>query len=551
MGASTVRGVGWGRRLRERLRASPLGDRRAAQSWPSMPRAAATLAIARAALLAVAVLASGCAWVDRLPWKPAAAPVEQPLHVTLLHVNDVYQMSSVDQGRAGGVARLATLKRQIAVQNANVLFLLGGDTLSPSVASTLFKGRQMIDAWNAAGLDVAVLGNHEFDFGPAVLRERLAESRFVWLGANVIDRASRRPLVAPYTIKTFEGIKVGIVGVVTEDTPVTSKPGPGLAFEDAVAAARRAVGEMQAQGVRTIVALTHLPLVEDKALARAVPVVAILGGHEHAQLESVVSGVPIYKMGSDARLAGRIDLDIDRRTGKVFAIDFEALPVGPELKPDPAVQEVVARYEAAIAKDLDIPLGETTVPLDARQSTNRSRETNLGDLLADAYRTATGADVAIVNGGTIRSNAVVGPGKITRRSVLTMLPFENPVVKLEVAGATLRAALEHGLGRAEQLESGEFPQVSGMRVVYDDTFPPGKRLISVTVGGRPLDDAARYTLAVNTYLAGGGDGYAMLRGQRELIGAEAADIEPVIALRAFAAGPVSPEVDGRLVRRRE
>lgn len=460
-------------------------------------------------------------------------------------------MSPVDQGRAGGIARLATLKRQIAAQNPNVLFLLGGDTLSPSVAATLFKGKQMIDAWNAAGLDVAVLGNHEFDFGPDVLRERLAESRFVWLGANVIDRASRRPLVAPYVVKTFDGIKVGIVGVVTEDTAVTSKPGPALAFEDAVGAVRRAVRDLRGQGVRTIVALTHLPLVEDKALARAVPVVVVLGGHEHARLESVVAGVPIYKMGSDARLAGRIDLDIDRRTGQVFAIDFEALAVGPDLKPDPAVQAVVERYESALAKDLDVPLGNTTVPLDARQSTNRSRETNLGDFLADAYRAATGADVAIVNGGTIRSNTVYGPGQITRRDVMSILPFENPVLKLEVGGATLRAALEHGLGRAEQLESGEFPQISGIRLVFDDTLPPGKRLIAASVGDKPLDDAGRYTLAVNSYLAGGGDGYAMLRGQREIVGAEAADIEPVVALRAFAAGPVSPEVDGRLVRRRE
>ena len=154
--------------------------------------------------------------------------------VTLLQVNDVYQFAPVDQGTMGGLARVLTLTKSIREQNPNTLFLMAGDTISPSVESITYKGAQMIDAWNAAGLDYATFGNHEFDFGPDVLRDRIKESKFGWIAANVIDLKTGKPFadVPPYVIREFNGVKVGLFGLVLPETKSTSRPGPDVEFRN-------------------------------------------------------------------------------------------------------------------------------------------------------------------------------------------------------------------------------------------------------------------------------------------------------------------------------
>src|SRR5215207_9885586 len=136
--------------------------------------------------------------------------------VTLLQVNDVYQFAPVDKGKTGGLGRVLTLKKSIQQDNPNTLFLMAGDTISPSVESITQKGAQMIEAWNTVGLDYATFGNHEFDFGPTVLTERMKESRFAWLAANVIDKKTGQPFggAQPFVIREFSGVKVGIFGLV-------------------------------------------------------------------------------------------------------------------------------------------------------------------------------------------------------------------------------------------------------------------------------------------------------------------------------------------------
>src|ERR671918_2995577 len=152
--------------------------------------------------------------------------------VTLLQVNDVYQFAPVDQGTRGGLGRVMTLKKSILQENPNTLLLMSGDTISPSVESITYKGAQMIEAWNVAGLDYATFGNHEFDFGPEVLRERMKESRFPWIAANVIDTKTGKPFggAESYVIREFDGVKVGIFGLVLPDTRTTSRPGPDVEF---------------------------------------------------------------------------------------------------------------------------------------------------------------------------------------------------------------------------------------------------------------------------------------------------------------------------------
>ncbi len=291
-------------------------------------------------------------------------------------------------------------------------------------------------------------------------------------------------------------------------------------------------------------------MAQDKELARAARLDVIIGGHEHEVLQSQSAGTPIFKMGSDARLLGRIDLNISARTGRLETIDFAAIPVDDKVADEPAAAAVIGEYEKQLSAKLDQPVGRTTVELDARGKTVRSRETNLGSFIADAFRKATGADVVIFNGGSIRSDTTYGPGPLTRRDVLTILPFETPIVKVEVKGSLVRAALEHGVARiVEESENGRFPQVSGLQFVYDGRRPAGSRVVSVTVNGQALDDGRTYTLASGTYLLGGGDGYSMFKGVRYLIKPEEAKVDAVILGDAIAAaGEIAPQADGRIKR---
>jgi len=481
----------------------------------------------------------------------AQTPAGHKVRVTLLQVNDVYQMSPVDRGTSGGLARVAALRKKILAESPHTLLLLAGDTISPSVASNIFNGQQMIATWNAAGLDYGVLGNHEFDFGDGVLLARMRESHFTWLAANVIDKKTGKPFggTPRYVLRDFDGVKVGFLGLLTPDTKNSSKAGPDVEFLDPAKVAARLVPQMRARGARVIVAITHLTMGQDKRVAHAAGIDLIIGGHEHSLLHALVGRTPIFKMGSDARNLGRVDLNFSA-DGRLESMDWEMIPVTSSLPEDPQTAAVIAGYEKKLAGELDLPVGRTSVVLDARQATSRSRETNLGSFFADAYRKAVGADVALVNGGSIRSNTTYSPGTLTKRDILSILPFENPIVKVEVTGATLRAALEHGVSKvAEEKEEGRFPQVSGLRFVFDGRRPAGSRVVSVSVNGEPLDDRKTYTLATSAFVLEGGDGYSMLRTARVLIKPEEGPVEANVVMAAIAAAKeIAPQTDGRIER---
>ncbi len=472
--------------------------------------------------------------------------------VTLLQVNDVYQFAPVDQGTRGGLARLLTLKNEIQKGSPHTLFLLAGDTISPSVESITYKGSQMIDAWNAAGLDYATFGNHEFDFGPDVLRDRMKESRFKWIAANVIDKKTGKPFgdALPYIIREFDGIKVGIFGLVLPDTMTTSRPGPDVEFLNPCETARKMVSELNAQGVKSVIALTHLSMAEDKEVARCADIDVVIGGHEHSLLESSSGGAPILKMTSDGRELGQIDLNISKDKGSVESIDWKVIPVTSATKEDPSFASINRKY-GALLKELAQVIGRTTVELDARSAVNRRQETNLGNFISDAFRAATTSEIGFSNGGLIRADEILRPGPLTKRDVLAILPFKNKVVKLELTGELLRRVLEHGVARsAEDAEPGRFPQVSGIRFTFDASRPAGSRIVEVTVNGKPLDEKRKYTLATSDYLGiNGGDGYAMLKEARVIIPAEQAKFDSDI-LRAtiVARRVIAPKVDGRIKR---
>jgi len=474
------------------------------------------------------------------------------VRVTLLQVNDVYQFAPVDQGARGGLARLLTMKKAIQKESPNTLFLLSGDTISPSVESITYKGAQMIDAWNTAQLDYSTFGNHEFDFGPDVLRQRMQESKFKWVVANVVDKKTGKPFgnAQAYVVREFDGVKVAIFGLTLEETRTTSRPGPDVEFLSPCETARKTVDEIHARGIKTVIALTHLSMSEDKQVARCAGVDVIIGGHEHSLLESSAGGAPIFKMTADARELGQIDLNISKDTGAVESIDWKIIPVTNQIKDDPQFVAINRKYGSLI-KELSQVVGRSSVDLEARSAVGRTRETNVGDFVADAFRAATGADVGLMNGGSIRADEIISAGPLTRRDVLSILPFKNKVVKVELSGATLREVLEHGVARsAEDAEPGRFPQVSGIRFNFDARKPPGSRIVNLLVNGKPLDEKKMYTLAASDYVAiDGGDGYAMLKTARVLMPRERAQFDSDILQAAIVAQKViAPKTDGRVKR---
>jgi 5'-nucleotidase len=471
--------------------------------------------------------------------------------ITILQLNDVYQELPVDHGTRGGFARVATLRKQVIAKQPDTLFMMAGDTLSPSVASRIFKGAQMVAGWNAVGLDFAVFGNHEFDFGPEVLKQRIAESKFTWVCANAIDKRTGKTFagVPPYVIRELGGIKVGVIGLLTADTEQTSHAGPDIEVQDPCQTVQRLVPQMRKEGAQVVVALTHLTMANDKQICHCAPIDAVIGGHEHYVMEAVANGTPIVKAGSDARLLGKLDISYDTTTGKVYSCDYELLPVTDKIPDDPAVAASVAHYENQLSKSLDEDVATTTVELDATQASNQARETNLADLIADAYRAETGADIGLLNGGSVRSNTTYGPGKLTRRNILEILPFENPVVKLEVSGAIIRQALENGVSQIGIKPSGRLAQVSGLQYEYDARKPPGARIVQVLIAGQPLRDDRVYTLATNNFVAAGGDGYVMFKQAKLLITPEQGNSEAVTLLNQVQRlRTLSPRTEERIKR---
>lgn len=487
----------------------------------------------------------------------SSAAFGQTVRITILHVNDVYQFAPVDGGKHGGLARLLTLKKEAVAENPNTIITLGGDTISPSVETRTYKGAQMIDAWNAVGIDYAVFGNHEFDVKTADLLLRMKESKFTWLGANVIDTKTDRIFAdtPPYVVREIGGIKIGFIGLLLPETKQTSSMEDSLNVTDFCAVAKKLVKEMRRNAkVNAVVGLTHLSMTQDKQLAKCAQFDLILGGHEHSLLQSSSNGTPIFKMTADAREMGKFNLNFDAKTKRLESFDWEIVPVTDKIADAPEFAPVFEKYRDLLEK-LAERVGSTSVRLDALSLSSRTMETNIGNYIADAYRNAVGADVGFVNGGSIRADLTYEPGPLTKRDVLSILPFNNPIVKVEVSGKVLKQILEHGVARSgpgEDSEPGRFPQISGLKFEYDPRKPSGSRVMSVTVDGQPLDDGKTYTVATSDFLVSrSGDGYTMFKDGKVVTNAATAPKDSdafEAAIRAAPSATISPMLDGRIER---
>lgn len=459
------------------------------------------------------------ALVAIVAWGPAAAQVREPhprdrAPVTFLQINDVYSTVPIDG--VGGLARVATLKRQLAESGHHPVMVLAGDFLSPSVASSFFRGEQMVETLNAAGLDLATLGNHEFDFGDDVLIQRMQQSKFRYVISNVIDTKTGKAVggAAPYLIETYGTVKVGYIGLVLTSTEISTDKLKHTRLSDPFAAAARYLPMLKEGGAQVIVAITHLTFADDRKLAQQFPQIdLIIGGHEHFPITATENRTLISKAGSDARWVARIDVN---QGGERF---FDLEPMTGAIADDPKTAAVANDYEQRLGKELDTVIATSEVPLDASAQHIRSSETNLGDLVADALRADTGTDVALMNSGSIRGDRIYPPGPITSRTLLAIHPFGNTICTLEISGRVLLQALNNGVSKLPNA-GGQFPQVSGLTMVVDTEAPVGSRVREVVINGRPLDPEQHYTIAIPDFVLKGGDGYSMFAGQNVIVDPE-------------------------------
>lgn len=370
---------------------------------------------------------------------------------------------------------------------------------APATVSAL-----MIDVLNAIGVEFVVLGNHEFDFGSERLAQLLRGAAFTCFGSNIRERKASHALFAglvDYQVVSLpSGLALGLFGVSTTVTGNDPFAGDAVVFEPEVAHARRCVDALQALGADAIVALTHMKIADDKILAAQVPGIhVVLGGHDH-EIMSICNGdTLIHKSGQNAQWLGAIGIAItktdatyDKSTTVTIDLEWQML-CNRGYAPDPTVLALVQAYSARVHAELDaagklVPLAIARTALDGTRLSCRTRETNMGDLVADALRDELHADVAVVHAGFIKGDALHDAGvAITEHWLETFLPQRKPTIVVEMSVRDLTRALTHMLRKYPQMSSA-FPQVAGIELCYDAS---AQQITSARIAGcDAMDESA-------------------------------------------------------------
>jgi 5'-nucleotidase/UDP-sugar diphosphatase len=429
----------------------------------------------------------------------------QQIEIRILHVNDFhgfaepYKPLGKDE-LLGGITYLSARANELRKGKPSLL-LSAGDMIQGDNWANLFQGESVIEWMNAMRFDAMVLGNHEFDFGKEVLKRRISEAKFPVLTANVESLEGLRP----YVMKEIGGIRVAIIGVVTEDVPGTTHPKnvAGLEFFSPIDTVEKYIKELK-RHAEMIIVLSHVGHHVDRILAERVKGIdVIVGGHSHTKIKKPVEvgDTVIVQAWEHGKALGVLDLTI--KDGKVIRYEGHLEEIRPEQgKEDKGVLAIVEKYKKKVDALFDEKVGESEVDLDGENV--RKRGTNLGHLIAEIMRQVSGADVTIINGGGIRAS--IKRGGIRVRDVYTALPFDNYIVAIKLTGRQIWEALEHGVSRVEE-EEGRFPQVSGIVFRYSPSERSGSRIKEILIKGKPVDLEKEYIVATNDFLAAGGDGY--------------------------------------------
>lgn len=448
---------------------------------------------------------------------------ENKTSITFLHINDVYEISPNKDG-LGGFSQVATLINEERANRKNTFVTFGGDLLSPSLLSGITDGKHMIEFMNKIGTDLAVPGNHEFDFGPEIFDKRLKESNFPWFAANMIGSDA----VINNKIIEIDGYKIGFFGLITPETSSLSSSGDSIKFAALLVTAKAQITQLKDKGADVIVALTHNSLTDDRTLMGLKGLNLILGGHDHDPITIYDGRTLLHKSGEDAQYLGVVTLDIERLEGRkgpyVEVTPSWNMRLVKNITKDASVEKMVSSYETMLDSELGQKVATLASSLDSRKAVIRTQETSMGNFLSDAIRSGTNADIGLANGGGIRGSREYEAGhELTRKDILTELPFGNVTVLLEMTGEDIKAVLEHGVSKVEE-KAGRFLQVSGLSFTYDSKAGAGSRIVEIIIDGAPIELSKSYKVATNDYIAGGGDGFAMLKDATRLIDASGATL---------------------------
>ncbi|XP_027710629.1 5'-nucleotidase [Vombatus ursinus] len=501
-------------------------------------------------------------FLHALPWTGVSS-----WKLTILHTNDLHsrlEQTSDDSGKClvvpkcvGGVARLYTKVQEIRRAEPNVLLLDAGDQYQGTVWFTVYKGAEVAHFMNALGYNAMALGNHEFDNGvEGLLNPLLKEVKFSVLSANI---KAQEPLASqisgyylPYEILNFGQEKVGIVGYTSKETPVLSKPGKYLIFEDEIPSLQIQVDKLKTYGVNKIIALGHSGFEMDKLIAQKVKGVdVVVGGHTNTFLytgrplpsKEVPAGdypfivtaddgrkVPVVQAYAFGKYLGYLQVEFNNE-GNVVTSHGNPILLNSSIQEDPGIKAEIDRWRVKLDNYSKQELGKTIVYLNGSTQSCRFRECNMGNLICDAMinnnlrhpdeMTWNHVSMCILNSGGIRAPIdEQNNGTITWENLAAVLPFGGTFDLIELKGSTLKKAFEHSVHRYGQ-SSGEFLQVGGIHVVYDLKQSPGHRVSSIDVLCTkcrepiyvPLQMDEVYKIVLPSFLAEGGDGFQMIKDE--------------------------------------
>lgn len=483
--------------------------------------------------------------------------------LVILHTNDMhghYETNKKDG--VLGISAVRALKGFYQKQGANVLLFDAGDFSQGTNLVNYYDGLNAVTFMNAAGYDAVSLGNHEFDFGFEELKAMANAADFSILDANVLNKATNEPLFGSNKIYSFGKTKVGVFGLDTPEaqtkaSPKNVKDVTILANEELYSCAQAQIDALKAQGCNYIVCIGHLGVDDESMGNRSIDVVShvtgldlFIDGHSHTELEGGkdVNGTKIVSTGSYLNNVGVVVYDGEKTTAKF--IDDIYYYGG-----CPSMDEFVASYAKVVNEAYEGTFATTLQQLNGKKAPGvRTQETNLGDFAADAYRYAGQnyaeeyglgftVDGAIQNGGGIR--ATIDAGEISMNTLYTVFPYGNSLTIVEVTGAELLEALEASCSSCPEALGG-FPQVSGIKFTIDTTvayakgeqYPkstyyapaaPGSRVTIESVGDKAFDLNATYHIAVNNFMAEGGDTYYVFTNAKEVIDTGIVDAEVLIS----------------------
>ncbi len=465
----------------------------------------------------------------------------------------------------GGADYLAAYLEKYKATNNNTLLIHAGDAVGASrPVSALLQDEPTIDFLNRMGFAVGTVGNHEFDKGSAELLRLInggknpksgkdfAGANFPYVVANVVDESGKL-LLDPYVIKEVGGVKVGFIGVVTNITPTIVSPAgvKGLTFTNQTEAVNKAVAELKAKGIKSIVVLAHDPFsgkndaptgeVVDLANSIDDEVDVIFGGHDHGKLNAMVDGKLVIESYSYGTAFSDVDLVVDRATQNITAKKADIVDVKHEgITPDAAITKMISEYLELNAPILNAPVGKTAAAL--TRAANADGESALGNLIADSMRIQMDADFGFMNSGGIRND--MPAGNVTYGDMFSIEPFGNVMIKLTVTGSQLKALLNQQWGGAKT----RIGQISGFTYKYDDSKPAGEKIIELKkADGTPIEDTASYTIAVNDFTASGGDGFTVLKeGTNRVAGPVDLDAFITYVKEKFAGKEVEAKIEGRI-----